>query len=68
LPTQGFVTHDVRGYYRLNQALTFIAGVENLGDAFYLEHLDSRLNLNSLALNGVYRRGSNAYFMIQAEY
>ena len=68
LPTQGFVTHNIRGYYRLNQALTFIAGVENFGDAFYLEHLDSRLNLNDLTLNGVYRRGSNAYFMVQAEY
>jgi len=66
--TPGFVTHDVRAYYRVNEMITLIAGIENFGDAQYLEHLDSRLNLNDLSLGGVFRRGSNGYFLVQMEY
>jgi iron complex outermembrane receptor protein len=42
-PTAGFSTFYVRGYYRPRPSLNIIAGVENLFDRNYIEHLDLRL-------------------------
>jgi len=66
--TPGFLIHDIRAYYRLNEIVTLIAGVENFGDTNYIEHLDSRLNISNLSIPGVYRPGMNGYVMVQAEY
>src|SRR5262249_47792487 len=45
-PTPGFTIYDVRGFYRPSQRWTFVAGVENLTDKQYLEHLDFRNELS----------------------
>jgi len=68
LPTPGFVTHDMRGYWHINHAVTFVAGVENLGNRNYQEHLDSRIDMNYGHPGGVFRRGRNFYFLVQSEY
>ena len=54
--TPGFTTFDVRSYWHLTDRLTFYAGVENLTDEFYREHLDY---LSGLAVT---RRGVSGYF------
>ena len=69
--TPGFNTHSIRGYYLVNDDVTFIAGVENIGDAFYREHLDTRTDLTSGIADpsrGVVRRGVSFYFALQAAY
>jgi len=43
LPTGGFTTAYLRGYYNVSERLNFIAGIDNLFDRNYLEHLDLRL-------------------------
>jgi len=40
--TPGFTVVDVRGFWRPAEALTVVAGIENLGDNKYREHLDAR--------------------------
>lgn len=54
--TPGFTTYDLRTYWQLSSRVVFYAGVENLTDKFYQEHLDYRTGL------GVYRRGRSFYF------
>jgi len=70
LATPGFNTHSIRGYYQLTDAIAFIGGVENLGDATYREHLDTRVNLTEGVdpQRGILRRGRSFYFAIQGEY
>ena len=70
LATPGFNTHSLRGYYQFTDTIAFIGGVDNLGDAFYREHLDTRLNLTAGAdpQRGIVRRGRSFYFALQAEY
>jgi iron complex outermembrane receptor protein len=41
--TDGFTTVNVRGYWNPREGLSFIAGIENLLDVTYLQHLDNRL-------------------------
>ena len=67
-PTPGFTTVDLRGYRKINDAVTFYAGVENVGDQNYQEHLDSRVDLNLLYPGGVYRPGTNFYFLLETVY
>ena len=43
LPTAGFTTINIRGYWNPSENLRFIAGIENLFDVTYLQHLDNRL-------------------------
>ncbi|MEM7455566.1 MAG: TonB-dependent receptor [Planctomycetota bacterium] len=59
--TPGFTTFDIRTYRRWNQFL-LTAGVENLGDKFYREHVDYRSGL------GVFRPGVNYYVGSQLVY
>jgi iron complex outermembrane receptor protein len=40
LPTAGFTTYDLRGYWQALERLRVIAGLENLFDKNYLEHLN----------------------------
>ena len=53
-PTPGFTTYDLRGYARKGNLL-MTAGVENLSDKFYQEHIDYRSGL------GVFRPGIGGY-------
>ena len=68
--TPGFNTHSIRGYYRATDTIVLIAGVDNLGDALYREHLDTRFNLTAGVdpARGILRRGVSYYFAMQAEY
>ncbi|MEX2176504.1 MAG: TonB-dependent receptor [Pirellulaceae bacterium] len=51
--TPGFFTSDVRGYYNLTSNLHIIAGVDNLFDRNYIEHLDLRLDGDAVTPGGV---------------
>lgn len=42
-PTGGFATSYIKGYYNYTENLHFIAGIDNLFDRNYVEHLDNRL-------------------------
>lgn len=59
--TPGFTTYDIRTYHRVNQWL-LTAGVENLTDKFYQEHIDFRPG------RGVYRQGVAYYFGSELHY
>jgi outer membrane receptor protein involved in Fe transport len=43
LPTPGFTTFALRGYYNVNENVNIVSGIENLFDRNYLEHRDLRL-------------------------
>ena len=58
IETPGFTTYDVRSFWQLTNRLLLYAGVENISDKFYREHLDYRSGL------GVTRRGVSGYFGI----
>ncbi|HND55729.1 MAG TPA: TonB-dependent receptor, partial [Pirellulaceae bacterium] len=66
--TPGFTVTDIRGFYRLSQVWALVSGVENVGNRFYQEHLDSRVDLNYNAAGGVYRPGTNFYLTAEARY
>jgi len=40
--TPAFATMDIRGFWRPTDRSTFVAGIENLADRHYQEHLDPR--------------------------
>ncbi|MEZ6106108.1 MAG: TonB-dependent receptor [Pirellulaceae bacterium] len=61
IATPGFATVDMRAYRRFGNWLT-TAGVENMTDRFYREHLDYRSGL------GVFRPGVNFYFGAELTY
>jgi iron complex outermembrane receptor protein len=42
--TPGFAVWNVRGYYHYSKTLKFTAGVDNLFNENYMEHLDMRIN------------------------
>jgi iron complex outermembrane recepter protein len=46
--TPGFTTVDLRGYWNPTDRLRFIAGIENLFDKTYLQHLDNRLGSDTI--------------------
>ena len=60
--TPGFTIWDVRGYWQARNNLLLIAGIENLTDKFYREHLDYRTG------GGVFRPGINFYFSTELTY
>jgi iron complex outermembrane recepter protein len=73
LPTPGFTTYDIRGYWKPTQAWTLIVGFENLTDKNYLEHLDPHGRVETFfpppaSLGLVYRPGFNAYFSAELVY
>lgn len=67
-PTAAFTTVDLRTYYRPNQNLLLTAGVENLTDQRYQEHLDSRTFALSGLQTGLFRPGITFYFGSRLEY
>ncbi len=60
--TPGFTTYDLRGYWQATDSLLLIAGVENLTDKQYREHLDLRTGY------GVYQPGRSFYFGTELQY
>ena len=61
LPTPGFTTFNLRTYRRIGRSL-LTAGVENIGDRFYREHVDYRSGL------GAFQPGVNFYFGTEIGY
>jgi iron complex outermembrane receptor protein len=61
-PTPGFTVYDLRSYWRPTDSLLLSAGVENLTDKFYQEHLDTHI------FGPVYQPGVNFYFGSELTY
>ncbi|MBX7104289.1 MAG: TonB-dependent receptor [Gemmataceae bacterium] len=60
--TGGFTIVDIRAYWQVNSSLLVTAGVENVGDRLYREHLDPR------AGDLLFRPGTNYYLTTQWKY
>lgn len=63
-PTGGFATSYIKGYYNYSQNVHFIAGIDNMFDRNYVEHLDLRFGgptANSGPLLAAWSPGFNAY-------
>lgn len=61
-PTSGFSVWDMRAYWQMNQNVLLTAGMENVFNAFYREHLDLRTGL------GVYQPGRTTYVGLELRY
>ena len=67
--TPGFTVVNLRGYWNLGDELSIIAGVENLFDENYLEHLDLRLQAGNGFINApALSPGVTPYFGIEWTY
>ncbi len=62
LPSAGFTIFDIRAFWAINKNVLATAGIENLGDRYYREHLDYRSG------NGVFQPGLNGYFGLRVTY
>ena len=62
IQTAGFLTMDIRGFKRIRGGWLATAGIENLTDRFYREHLDYRTGL------GVFRPGIGFYTGLEVQY
>ena len=65
--TPGFTIFNVRGFYRVTDNLLVSAGVENIGDKNYREHLDP-VSGNLLGVGPLLRPGTNFFFNTQLTY
>lgn len=66
LPTPGFVTYDVRGFWQASEKLTLTAGLENFTNRFYREHLDPRSGI--FGVDQLFQPGLNFYLGAQLQY
>jgi outer membrane receptor protein involved in Fe transport len=64
-PTPGFTVFDLRSFWQVNKKLLLTAGVENIGNKFYREHLDP---LAGYPTDLLFRQGTNAYVSAQLQY
>jgi outer membrane receptor protein involved in Fe transport len=62
LRSAGFTVYDLRSFWQARQGLLLTAGVENLFDRTYREHLDLRTGL------GVFQPGRNVYLGMELRY
>jgi outer membrane receptor protein involved in Fe transport len=60
--TGGFVVHNLRAYWQPRREILILAGVENIGNLQYREHLDLRTGF------GVYQPGINFYVGTKVTY
>ena len=67
IATPGFSTFTIRSYWQATDRWLLTAGVENLGDKFYREHLDP-ISGNILGVGALYRPGTNFYVGSQVSY
>jgi outer membrane receptor protein involved in Fe transport len=69
LPSPGFTIYDVRGYWQARKNLLVTAGVENIFNRNYREHLDLRTGLSTtFPTLGVFEPGINAYCGVELTY
>ncbi len=74
LATPGFTTVDLRGFWQARENLLFTAGVENIGDRLYREHLDPissnvlRATTRNTTVPVLFRPGFNFFFNTQLTY
>lgn len=61
-PTDGFVIYNLRGFWRPRDGMLLTAGLENVFNKFYREHLDLRTGL------GVYQPGRTFYCGLELRY
>jgi outer membrane receptor protein involved in Fe transport len=61
-PSAGFVVWNLRSYWQVRKGLLLTAGVENIFDRNYREHLDLLTGI------GVYQPGTNGYFGVELKY
>ncbi|MBC8868403.1 MAG: TonB-dependent receptor [Planctomycetes bacterium] len=68
--TPSFATLDVRAFWRPSDCLTFVAGVENLADRYYQEHLDPHRHRTPLGVSqsGVFQPGVSVYAGLEGIY
>jgi iron complex outermembrane receptor protein len=66
--TTGFTTVDVRSYWRPNDHILLTAGVENLANNNYFEHLDTRTFNPPGFQTGIFQPGLNFYFGARLTY
>jgi outer membrane receptor protein involved in Fe transport len=71
--TPGFTIFNLRSFWRVNDAWILTAGVENIGDLLYREHLDPIASTILRARTGIpvaplYRPGTNFFFTSQVTY
>jgi len=64
--TGGFVTHNLRAYWQARESVLLLAGVENIGNLQYREHLD--LRTGTPVGSGVFQPGINFYFGAKLTY
>jgi len=62
LPTGGFTVFDIRGYWAVTKNVLATAGLENVGDRYYREHLDYRSG------GGVFQPGRSLYLGLRVTY
>ena len=62
-----FTVVDLRSYWQVNDKWLLSAGVENVGDRAYREHLDP-ISGNLLGVDPLFRPGANFYFASQFTY
>ncbi|HQR05706.1 MAG TPA: TonB-dependent receptor [Gemmatales bacterium] len=67
LPTPGFTVFDIRSFWQARENLLLTAGVENVGNVLYREHLDPIAG-NILGVGPFFRTGTNFYFGAQVTY
>jgi outer membrane receptor protein involved in Fe transport len=60
--TGGFAVHNIRGYWQATDNFLLLAGVENIGDIYYREHLDLRTG------RSVFQPGINFYVGMKLTY
>ena len=60
--TGGFVVHYLRAYWQPRDNIQVLAGVENIGNLQYREHLDLRTGF------GVFQPGINVYTGVRVSY
>ncbi len=61
-PTPGFTTYEIRGYWRPSDQIVLTAGVENLTNKLYKEHLDTHIFAE------VFQPGVTFYFGTEVTY
>lgn len=64
-PTPGFTVLDLRSYWQLTERLFCVAGVENIGNRTFREHLDFRSIGGGLQ---VFQPGTSGYFGAELSY
>jgi len=65
--TPSFTIFDLRSYWQVNDHLLLTAGIENIGDKLFREHLDPIAG-NVLGVDPFYRPGRNFYIGTQLTY